>query len=60
MTLLRQFNCSVCNKPVDLKTTKTDDHGKAVHEECYVLRQALKDATQPTVNRRQHLESDRS
>jgi hypothetical protein len=39
--------CAICNKPVDLTITKTKERGKAVHEECYVLRQALKDATQP-------------
>ena len=39
------LNCSICNKPVDLKTTKTNAAGQPVHEECYVLRQALKDAT---------------
>jgi hypothetical protein len=37
-----QIHCSICNKLVDLENTKTDDHGKAVHEECYVLREALK------------------
>ena len=40
-----EITCVICNKPVDLKTTKTNDLGKAVHEECYVLRQVLKDAT---------------
>ena len=44
-----EFNCSICNKPVDLESAKTDDHGKAVHEQCYLLRHALKNATQPTV-----------
>jgi hypothetical protein len=43
-----EFNCSICNKPVDLETSKTDDRGKAVHEQCYVLRHALKSATQPS------------
>jgi hypothetical protein len=33
--------------------TKSNDHGKAVHEECYVLRQASKDATQPACVRLQ-------
>jgi hypothetical protein len=42
-----QFNCSICNKPVDLQTCKTDGSGRVVHEQCYVLRQALKNATQP-------------
>jgi hypothetical protein len=32
-----EFACSICNKPVDLKTSKVDDKGKAVHAECYVL-----------------------
>ena len=41
------INCSICNKPVDL-ASKRDVGGKAVHEECYVLREALKLATQPT------------
>jgi len=47
-----EHNCVICNKPVDLKTTKTNDYGEAVHEECYVLRQMLKDATQPTASQR--------
>ena len=41
------INCSICNKPVDL-ASKRDVGGKAVHAECYVLREALKLATQPT------------
>jgi hypothetical protein len=44
---LLRLNCAICNKPVDLKTTKTNEAGKAVHEECYVLREVLKRATQP-------------
>jgi hypothetical protein len=28
--------CSICKKVVDLKTSKTDEDGCAVHEECYV------------------------
>jgi hypothetical protein len=31
-------DCSICNEPVDLKTAKTDEDGKGVHEECYVDR----------------------
>ena len=27
--------CSICHKPVELETSKTDHNGKAVHEECY-------------------------
>jgi len=28
--------CSICGKCVPLQTSKTDENGKAVHEECYV------------------------
>jgi hypothetical protein len=38
---VRQFalpNCSICYEPLDLKTAKTDEDGKGVHEECYVDR----------------------
>jgi len=30
--------CSLCNEPVELETSKTDEDGKAVHEECYALK----------------------
>ena len=31
------FTCRICSKPLQLKTdTRTDEDGKAVHEECYV------------------------
>jgi hypothetical protein len=29
--------CPLCNEPVEINTAKTDSHGKAVHEECYVI-----------------------
>jgi len=41
-----KLNCSICNKPVDLNTAKTNEAGRAVHEECYVLRETLKHVTQ--------------
>jgi hypothetical protein len=28
--------CPVCNESVTLETCKTDENGKATHEECYV------------------------
>jgi hypothetical protein len=28
--------CTICRKPVNLETSKTDDVGQAIHEECYV------------------------
>jgi CheY-like chemotaxis protein len=42
-----EVKCSICNKFVDLNTTKTDANGKPLHDGCYALRQALKDASQP-------------
>jgi hypothetical protein len=33
--------CTICDKPVPLETCKTDEAGKAVHEECYVLKLKL-------------------
>jgi hypothetical protein len=37
--------CSICNKPVTLETSKTDEVGKAVHEGCYVLKVSKKRVT---------------
>ena len=34
-------SCRICNDPVLLETSKTDEHGQAVHEECYVLNLSL-------------------
>jgi hypothetical protein len=33
--------CWLCGKSVDVTACKTDEHGKAVHEACYVVRIAL-------------------
>lgn len=33
--------CHICNKPVKLENAKTDDHGKTVHEVCYVMMTVL-------------------
>jgi anti-sigma regulatory factor (Ser/Thr protein kinase) len=30
--------CCICHSPVLLETSKTDEYGQAVHEECYVLK----------------------
>lgn len=32
----RGIPCCICNRPVSLETSKTDELGKAVHRECYV------------------------
>lgn len=37
--------CGICYEPVCLETCKTDEHGTAVHEECYVLKVQLFEAT---------------
>ncbi len=39
--------CSICGQPVKLETSKTDEFGHAVHEECYILKVALHRATEP-------------
>jgi hypothetical protein len=28
--------CAICKNPVSLEHSKADEHGKAVHEVCYV------------------------
>ena len=33
-----KINCSICDKPVVLENTKTDEFGRAVHGECYLLK----------------------
>ena len=30
--------CSLCHETVKIETAKTDEDGKAVHEECYALK----------------------
>lgn len=32
--------CSICEEPVELETAKTDECGRAIHENCYVLKLA--------------------
>ncbi len=31
-------DCALCQRPVPLEISKTDEFGRAVHEECYVLK----------------------
>jgi hypothetical protein len=33
--------CAVCNQLIHLEASKTDEHGQAVHEACYLLRVSL-------------------
>lgn len=30
--------CRICGKPVAVETSKTDGDGKAIHEDCYVVK----------------------
>ena len=30
--------CSICDEPVELENSNTEEHGLAVHEECYVMK----------------------
>ena len=32
------FLCALCNKAVKLETSKTDEDGRAVHDECYLAK----------------------
>ena len=43
----RFLRCALCNEPVDLRAAKTDEDGRAVHEECYLLRMQMKRAMPP-------------
>lgn len=40
-----EIRCWICDKPVDLREAKANEAGKSVHEECYVLGHALRQAT---------------
>jgi hypothetical protein len=43
--------CCVCYQSVLLETAKTEEHGLAIHEQCYFLKLQLQRATTaPTVN----------
>lgn len=37
-----QPHCAICERPVNLEESKTDEHGHAVHEDCYVWTAELK------------------
>ena len=40
-----QLLCPICGKPVPLESAKTDEHGQSIHEDCYVLKLQLQDAS---------------
>lgn len=39
--------CSICNEFIELETTKVDEVGKPVHEQCCVQQISLKKSTRP-------------
>ena len=41
-TTTSSHSCWVCGKEVSLLDCKTDEHGRAVHEQCYIARISLK------------------
>jgi hypothetical protein len=43
--------CDICHKPVKLETSKTNEVGKAVHENCYLLSVSSKKAYESALKR---------
>jgi len=38
--MIHELLCAICFQPIDLKKSKTDEDGHAVHEDCYALKMA--------------------
>ena len=41
--------CSLCSELIEIETANIDENGKAVHEECYVLKMLERTKKPPTV-----------
>jgi hypothetical protein len=41
-----ELNCTICGKPLDLRTAHTDGYGKPIHSECYASRALPPDDSQ--------------
>jgi hypothetical protein len=41
--------CAVCGEPMALGSAKTDEHGKAVHQECYLCKLRKAKKTNPDI-----------
>ena len=41
------MGCAICGKPLHLAAAKSENGGFPIHEECYLLRLKLKQATMP-------------
>ena len=37
--------CPICHRAVAIEAAKVDEHGRAVHEECYLIALKLKHET---------------
>jgi hypothetical protein len=42
--------CSYCADPVKIENAKTDEDGKAIHAECYLLRLKAQRSTLPAAD----------
>jgi len=42
------LRCTICHQPVPVETAKTDGHGQAIHEECYIVSVREKSAVSAT------------
>lgn len=40
-TTINSTSCWICGREVSLKASKSDEQGRAVHEECLVIRMKL-------------------
>jgi hypothetical protein len=48
------YRCWICGRPVDLEDCTTDEHGSAVHEDCYFWKVALANASAQQVRKSVH------
>lgn len=51
----RQHLCWICGKEVLLEKCNTDEHGRAVHERCYVLKLKVETASSNATSNRKFL-----
>jgi hypothetical protein len=42
------MGCAICGKPLRLAASKSENSGLPIHEECYLLRLKLIEATPPS------------
>jgi hypothetical protein len=41
-----KYCCPICERAVSLETANTDETGRAIHQECYLLKLKLKRASE--------------